>query len=87
MKARIYERKVVNYMKQRLIETIKYEMQQIGNENVKIENIRLYDTHGKQYALADVSYTWWLNAWDKEVKHKDMIFVLVNDEWKSPLFC
>ena len=74
-------------MEQRLIETIKYEMQQIGNENVKIENIRLYDTDGKQYALADVSYTWRLNAWDKEVKHKDMIFVLVNDEWKSPLFC
>lgn len=41
IEARIYERKVVNYMEQRLIETIKYEMQQIGNENVKIENIRM----------------------------------------------
>ena len=41
----------------RPIETIEYEMQRIGNENVKIENIRLYDTDGKQYALADVSYT------------------------------
>lgn len=69
-----------------LVETIEYEMQQIGNTNVAIENIRLFKTDGKQYALADVSYKWWLNAWDKEVKHCDMIFVLVDNEWKSPLF-
>lgn len=73
-------------MEQKLIETIEYEMQQIGNTDVSIENIRLFDADGKQYALADVSYTWWLNAWDKEVKHLDMIFVLVDNEWKSPLF-
>ena len=73
-------------MEQKLIETIEYEMQQIGNTDVSIENIRLFNTEGKQYALADVSYTWWLNAWDKKVEHWDMIFVLVNNEWKSPLF-
>ena len=73
-------------MEQKLIETIEYEMQQIGNTDVSIENIRLFNTEGKQYALADISYIWWLNAWDKKVKHWDMIFVLVNGEWKSPLF-
>lgn len=73
-------------MEQKLIETIEYEMQQIGNTDVLIENIRLFDTEGKQYALVDVSYTWWLNAWDKKVEHRDIIFVLVNNEWKSPLF-
>lgn len=72
--------------KEKLIETIEYEMQQIGNTNVSIENIRLFNTEEKQYALADISYIWWLNAWDKKVKHSDAIFVLVDDEWKSPLF-
>lgn len=75
-----------NTMKQTLINTIEYEMQQIGNTNVSIENIRLFVQNGKQYALADISYTWWLNAWDKRVTHWDMIFVLDENEWKSPLF-
>ena len=80
---------MIKMLKEKLIETIKYEMQQIGNTNVSIENIRLFNTFNteeKQYALADVSYVWWLNAWDKKVKHSDAIFVLVDDEWKSPLF-
>lgn len=73
-------------MKEKLIETINYEMEQIGNTDVLIENIRFFEVDNKQYALADISYTWWLHSWDKKVTHKDMIFVLVDDRWISPLF-
>lgn len=74
-------------MEQELIKAIEYEMEQIGNTDVQIENIRVFEKDGKNYAFADVSYIWWLNAWDKKVEHKDMIFVLEKNGWKSPLFC
>ena len=74
-------------MEQELIKAIEYEMEQIGNTDVQIENIRFFEKDGKNYAFADVSYIWWLNAWDKKVEHKDMIFVLEKNGWKSPLFC
>lgn len=74
-------------MKDMLINTIYYEMKQLGNTDVVIDNIRLFTEEDKQYAIADVSYTWRLNAWDKKVNHKDMIFVLVDDNrWLSPIF-
>lgn len=73
--------------KKSLIKSINYEMEQLGNTDVVIDNIQLFTEKNKQYAMADVSYTWWLNAWDKRVCHKDMIFVLVdNDRWLSPIF-
>lgn len=75
-----------NQMKQHLVERIKYEMEQLGNKDVKVENIRMFTSGNRQCAWADVSYTWWLNAWDKEVMHKDTLFVLADDGWKSPLF-
>ena len=70
-----------------LIDTINKEMQLIGNTDVDISNIRLFVKGNTQYALADVSYTWFLNAWDHRVLHKDMIFVLTDDgRWISPIF-
>lgn len=70
-----------------LIDTINKEMQQIGNTDVNISNIRLFVKNNTQYALADVSYIWFLNAWDHRVLHKDMIFVLTDDgRWMSPIF-
>lgn len=75
-----------NQMKNKLIETINYEMQQIGNEDVQIENIRFFISNNYQCALADVSYKWWLNAWNKQVVHKDVLFVLVDNKWQSPIF-
>lgn len=72
-----------------LIDAINYEMKQIGNTDVKITNIRPFITDNKQFAFADVSYTWWLNSWDNKVVHKDMIFALVdviNNRWTSPIF-
>lgn len=41
-----------------LIDAINYEMKQIGNTDVKITNIRPFITDNKQFAFADVSYTW-----------------------------
>lgn len=74
-------------MKDNLINTIIYEMEQLGNTDIVVDNIRLFTEENKQYAMADVSYTWWLNAWDKKVQHKDMIFVLVDENrWLSPIF-
>lgn len=76
-----------NSMKDKLINTINYEMEQVGNTDVVIDNIRFFTDDNKQHAMADVSYTWWLNAWDKRVYHKDMIFTLVDDDrWISPIF-
>lgn len=53
-------------MKDMLINTIYYEMKQLGNTDVVIDNIRLFTEEDKQYAIADVSYTWRLNAWEKK---------------------
>ena len=82
----IYEPNDEKFKEQKLIKTIEYKMQQAGNTDVAIENIRFHKTEDKQYAMADVSYTWWLNAWDKRVKLENMIFVLVDNKWTSPMF-
>lgn len=78
-------------LKKSIINYFNYNMQERGNSDYHIENIRLFETDGKKYALADVKYVWRLNAWDKNVKHNDMIFVLSEfcgiGEWQSPLFC
>lgn len=70
-----------------LIDAINKKMQQVGNTDVCISNIRLFVKDNTQYALADVSYIWFLNAWDHHVSHKDMIFILTDDSrWISPIF-
>lgn len=72
-----------------LINAIMYEMEQLGNTDISIDNIRFFTEGNRQFAMADVSYTWWLNSWDNKVVHKDMIFALVdaiNNRWTSPIF-
>lgn len=73
-------------LKAQLEETILCKMQEFGNEDIDIKNVRLYFAGDTKYALADVSYIWYVNAWDKRVCHNDSVFVLVDGEWKSPLF-
>ena len=77
-------------LKESLIDYFKYEMRQIGNSDYSIDNIRFFEEENKIYALADIKYTWWLNAWDKKVNMKDVLFVIVDifgiGEWKSPIF-
>jgi hypothetical protein len=69
-----------------LTKTIMSKMKEIGNTDVKISNIRFFHEAGKQYAFADISYTWYLNAWGKQVTHNDMIFALIDNQWCNPLF-
>lgn len=76
-------------MKDMLLKAINYEMEQLGNTEVLIDNIRFFTEGNRQFAMADVSYTWYVNAWDKKVYHKDMIFALVDEKenkWLSPIF-
>lgn len=80
----------IEKMKESLIDYFNYEMRKRGNRDYHIDNIRVYERDGKHYALANVKYTWYLNCWDKNVEHKDMIFVMTEAfgfcEWRSPLF-
>lgn len=73
-------------MRKKLIYAINYEMAMIGNTDVIIDNIRFFERDNNQYAMADVSYTWWLDAWDNKVNYKDMIFVFIDGKWFSPIF-
>lgn len=72
-----------------LINAIMYEMEQLGNTDVSIDNIRFFTEGNRQFAMADITYTWYINSWDKKVCHKDMIFALVDEKenrWLSPIF-
>ena len=72
-----------------LINAINYQMEQLGNTDVSIDNIRFFTEENRLFAMADVTYTWYVNSWDKKVCHKDMIFALVDEKenrWLSPIF-
>lgn len=72
--------------RENLINRIFEEMVRKGNHRCIIKNLQLRTNEEQVYAIADVSYTWRLHAWEKRVKHEGMIFVYVDGEWKSPLF-
>lgn len=72
-----------------LINAINYEMERLGNTDVSVDNIRFFTEGNRLFAMADVSYTWYVNSCDKKVCHKDMIFALVDEKenrWLSPIF-
>lgn len=69
------EKSMIEYATKRLLDK--------GNTNIKITNVRLFADGN---IMADVSYTWKLNAWEKRAEHKDVIFVYKDGEWYSPLF-
>lgn len=69
-----------------LNETCLAKLQARGDKNCKVSNVRISTIDGRVSALVDVSYTWMLNGWEKNAEHKDMIFVYIDGEWKSPLF-
>lgn len=78
-----------NHLKESLIKAINSEMKRLGNTDVTVENIRFFEKNEKQYALADISYVWWrdywFHCWNKKIQHKDMIFVLIDNRWMSPI--
>lgn len=69
-----------------LIEFITKKNDDNGNTDLKIENIRFWDDHGAIYAYADVSFTWYLNGWEKPTVLNDTIFLYRNEEWYTPTF-
>lgn len=69
-----------------LIEMCIAKLQARGDKNIEVTNVRIFNNDGRVDALADVSYTWILNGWEKNAEHKDMIFVYRDGEWKCPLF-
>lgn len=57
-----------------------------GYKNCEISNIRIINEGNEElpcdiYALADVKYTWFLNAWDKKAEHKDVVFTFKNNHF------
>ncbi len=73
-------------LEEKLKEFYFHECERIGNKNCNIENITMFDNGTNIYAYADLSYKWFLNAWEKNVEHKEMIFVYMNEKWQCPLF-
>lgn len=68
------EKELTNWIKEKLTNR--------GDKDIIVSNIKFIDDY---VALADVSYTWFLNAWEKRAEHKDMLFVYKDETWHSPV--
>lgn len=66
-----------------LIECINERLEEKEYTDINVTNVR---TFADGNLLADVSYTWKLNAWEHRAEHKDAIFVYKDEEWHSPIF-
>ena len=75
-----------NELRSRLRSEIFSKMKEYGNSDIEVDFISLYYAQDPIYALADVSYTWELNGHEKKVVHKNMIFVMKDNIWYSPIF-
>lgn len=51
--------------------------------DISVTNVRIFADGN---LLADVFYTWKLNAWEHRAEHKDVVFVYKDEEWHSPIF-
>ena len=69
-------------LRESLIEFINSEMERIGNTDVKISNIRLYQ-RPEVDAMVDLSFTWYLNGWEKPTALTDVIIVFREGKWIS----
>ena len=69
------EKSLMEYLNKRLLEK--------GYTDMSITNVRVF---GDGNFMADVAFTWQLNAWKKRAEHKDSIFVYADNQWHSPLF-
>ena len=72
--------------KECLIKTIFEEMEKKDNKDVKILNVRIFNEDGKSHAFADVYYKWYLHGHEKNVEHKDVLFIFADGIWHSHLF-
>lgn len=68
------EKELTNWIVEKLTER--------GDKDIVVSNIKFIDDYA---VLADVSYTWFLNSWDKRAEHKDVLFVYKDGTWHSSL--
>ena len=68
------EKSLVNFVTRKLTEQ--------GSKNIVINNIKFTENN---VAFADVSYTWYLNGWEKRAEHKETVFVYAEGTWHSTL--
>lgn len=70
-----------------LVQVIKEKIARKDRFDIKIENMRIYLEEEMKFASADVSFLWSsMQGWVEPVEFKNIRFVLVDDEWKSPIF-
>lgn len=66
--------------KKSLEEFINKKMEEMGNTDVKIGNIRL-GQRPEWDAFVDISFTWYLNGWEKPTDLTDVYFAFRDGEW------
>jgi hypothetical protein len=72
---------IMDELEKSLIDFIEKKNNENGNTDVKVSNIRFWNNGDLQNAFADVSFTWYLNAWAKPTKLIDVVFLFRNGEW------
>lgn len=58
-------------------------MEQLGNTEVSIDNIRFFTEGNMQFVMADVSYIWRVNAWDNELNRPEIYLRDSSGEFKN----
>lgn len=71
-------------VKKSLIEFINKKMEEMGNTDIKIKNIRVMQ-RPEWDALADISYIWYLNGWEKRANFTDVVFAFREGVWHSSI--
>jgi hypothetical protein len=72
--------------KKKLAETILQKLKREDKKDIVVDNIKMYLEDDMKFARADIKYTWQLKGWIESIEHNNMSFVLVDDEWQSPIF-
>lgn len=64
-----------------LINFIHAQNEQNGNTNVSIRNIRFIINDNLTNVFVDVSFTWYLNGWEKPTTLTDVLFLRRDEKW------
>ena len=69
-------------LRENLIAFINKEMENMGNTDVKISNIRLRQ-RPEWEAFVDISFIWYLNGHEKHTTLTDTLFIFRDGKWIS----
>lgn len=65
------------------------DMKAIGNKNISVGNVRFFHNNLQVYAVADVSFLWWGDNYNRPMNFNDMIFTSDGKnrfrDWTCPL--